>query len=138
MPKILSHSTVSNKSYPGINIQYPISQLIVSGKKIIETRTYPIPAKYLNQEMALIETPGKEGKFKSRVIAIIKFTDCFQYKNKKEFYADVNRHCVTEDSIWAWEDKEKWGWNVQVVSILEHSQLMVKPKGIVFTKNIAV
>ena len=29
------------KSYVGINIQFPISQLIVDGKKTIETRTYP-------------------------------------------------------------------------------------------------
>jgi len=129
---------VNKKFYPGINIQYPISQLIVSGKKTIETRTYPIPAKYLNHEMALIETPGKTGKFKARVIAIIRFTDCIQYKNKKEFYADVDKHCVTTDSVWAWKDKEKWGWNVKIVNVIEKPVSITQPKGIVFTKNITV
>jgi len=129
---------MSKKTYTGINIQYPISQLIVDGKKTIETRTYPIPDKYLNEEMALIETPGKTGKFKARVIAIIKFTECFQYKNKKEFYADSDKHCVTPDSDWAWTDGEKWGWKVSVVKNLPIQELKTIKKGIVYTNNLLV
>ena len=107
--------SMSKKTYTGINIQWPISQDILSGKKTIETRTYPIPEKYLNVEMAMIETPGKHGKFKARVVAIIKFTDYFQYKSKKSFYADKDKHLVTPDSPWAWQDKEKWGWKLQII-----------------------
>lgn len=47
----------------GINIQFPISQLIVDGSKTIETRTYPIPDHYIGKEMILIETPGKIKSF---------------------------------------------------------------------------
>ena len=129
---------MSKKTYTGINIQYPISQLIVEGKKTIETRTYPIPEKYLDKEMALVETPGKAGKFKSRVIAVIKFTECFQYKTKKEFYADTNRHCVTPDSMWAWNDGEKWGWKVIIIRQLAISIPMLKRSGIKFTTGINI
>jgi hypothetical protein len=78
-----------SKLLPGINIQAPISSLIVSGQKVVETRTYKIPEKYLDKELYLVETPGKSGKFKARVIAIIKFTNCFQYKNIKEFRVEI-------------------------------------------------
>lgn len=127
---------MSEKTYTGINIQYPISQLIVDGKKTIETRTYPIPEKYLNQEMLLIETPGKEGKFKARIIAIIKFTKCFQYKTKKEFYSQSDKHCVTKDSTWAWNDGDKWGWEVFVLKKINPPQDYLDRKGIKFTLGI--
>ncbi len=127
---------MSEKTYTGINIQYPISLLIIDGKKTIETRTYPIPEKYLNQKMLLIETPGKEGKFKARIIAIIKFTKCFQYKTKKEFYAQSDKHCVTKDSIWAWRDGEKWGWDVSIIKKVNPPQTFTGRKGIRFTLSI--
>ena len=127
-------SSKRGPTYPGINIQWPISELILSGEKTIETRTYPIPKKYLNQEMVFIETPGPKGKFKARVRAIIKFTNCFQYKSKKEFYADFKRHRVSKDSSWAWKEKSKWGWEILVVKFVDGT--FQNPKGIIFTKEI--
>lgn len=128
---------MTKKTYTGINIQYPISQLIVSGEKTIETRTYPIPKQYLNLEMILIETPGKVGKFKARAIAIIRFTKCFQYKTKKEFYASSEKHKVTPKSFWAWNDGEKWGWEVEVVKTISPPVLISK-RGIQYRKNIQI
>ena len=125
------------KTYPGINIQWPISELILSGEKTIETRTYPIPKKYLNQEMVLVETPGSKGKFKARTRAIIKFTDCFQYKNEKEFYDDFERHRVSKNSLWAWsDDKPKWGWVAKVIRIIKLPASIPNKRGIIYTKNI--
>jgi len=126
------------KSYTGINIQYPISQMIINKEKIIETRTYPLPSKYLNKEMALIETPGKSGTFKSRVIGIIKFTNSFQYKSKKEFYSDIKKHQVDKNSLWAWTQGDKWGWEVEIVKILSHPIEVTKKKGIRYTLGIQV
>lgn len=126
------------KSYTGINIQYPISQLIIDGMKSIETRTYPIPEKYLNQEMLLIETPGREGKFKSRIIGIIKFTDCFLYQNKKQFYLDYEKHFVNENSDWAWEERPKYGWNVTVIRKINPPLPFLEKKGIRFTLSITL
>ena len=129
-------SSKKRKSYPGINIQWPISELILSGEKTIETRTYPIPQKYLNQEMVLIETPGPKGKFKARTRAIIKFTDCFLYKSKREFYADSERHRVSKNSPWAWTDKPKWGWSILLVSKIESRHIL--NKGFLFTSSIKI
>lgn len=126
-----------SKTYTGINIQWPISELIIDGSKTIETRTYPIPEKYLNEEMLLIETPGKSGDFKARIRAIIKFKRCFQYKSKTEFYKDFDKHCVEKGSIWDWRDKSKWGWEVEVIKILKTPQ-PVKKHGIVYRKEISL
>lgn len=126
------------KTYTGINIQWPISEEITSGRKTIETRTYPIPEKYLNQEMLLIETPGKSKEFKSRIVAIIKFTSCKGYKNKAEFYTDTSKHLVDENSPWAWKDKKKFGWEIEVVKKLPFPLDYTKRKGIVFTNNISL
>ena len=127
-----------SKLYTGINIQYPISQLIINGQKSIETRTYPIPDKYMNQEMLLIETPGKKGKFKSRIIGVIKFTKCFIYKSKLDFYKDYKKHFVNEDSDWSWADKPKYGWKVKIVKIIDPPISFSGKKGIKFTLNIKI
>ncbi len=128
-----------NKSgnYTGINIQHPISQLITSGQKTIETRTYPIPAKYLNVPLVIVETPGKSGKFKSRAIGIVTFKNCFKYVDEKSFYKDFKLHCVDKQSLWKWSDKKpKWGWVIGSVSSLRVPVAISKKKGIVFTKSI--
>ena len=46
---------------PGINIQAPWAEAIVSGRKLIETRFYPMPRKWIGQPLAIIETPGQAG-----------------------------------------------------------------------------
>lgn len=127
---------MTKKTYTGINIQWPISREILAGRKSIETRFYPIPPKYLNQEMLLIETPGKQGEFKSRIAATIKFIKCFKYKDPKSFYADYPRHRVNKNSPWAWKDKPKWGWYVEVVKAISPSIPFLGKKGIIYTKNI--
>ena len=88
-------------------------------EKIIETRTYPLPERLKGIELAFIETPGKKGKFKSRVVAIIKFSDSFEYKTKKEFYADIEKHKVAKNSDWAWKDKSKHGWIIESLEVLD-------------------
>lgn len=126
-----------SSNYTGINIQYPISEEILTGKKVIETRTYPLPEKYLNETMLMIETPGKTGNFKARGVALIKFTKCHKYKNKKEFYTETNKHLVDEDSDWAWKDKPKYGWHLVIVKKINPILKLDKiKKGIVYTKNI--
>ena len=127
------------KSYTGINIQYPISQLILKGEKTIETRKYPIPKQYIGEKMVIIETPGKKGKFKARMIGFVTFDDSFEYKTEKEFYKDSKKHCVTPDSIWQWVDgQKKFGW--PVLNLFEFTNILKAPnkKGIKFTKNILI
>lgn len=127
---------MGTKEYTGINIQWPISELILSGEKSIETRTYPIPPNYLNKEMILIETPGPNGKFKSRMKGIIVFTDCFEYSSKTAFYKDSKKHRVSRKSEWAWTDKIKWGWAVKVNKIFTPPLPLQKRAGIKYSKGI--
>lgn len=129
---------MSKNIYTGINIQWPISDLILNGKKIIETRTYSIPKEYLNLDMVMIETPGKKGKFKARIVAIIRFTECIEYSSKEEFYKDIDKHYVAPDSEWAWTNKKKFGWKVSVIKVFEEKITLNKIKGIVFTKGIQI
>lgn len=123
----------------GINVQYPISRLILDGRKTIETRTYPIPKKYVGKDMVLVETPGRHGSFKARIVAIIRFTESFKYESKTAFYKDVKHHCVTPDSEWAWKDnKPKWGWRIDHISKFSKPRTLNIQKGIVYTLEISI
>ncbi len=125
------------KTLPGINIQYPISRLILEGKKTIETRTYPIPNHYIGKEMVIIETPGKDRKFTARIIGTIVFGESFEYKDKKSFYNDTSKHCVTPDSPWKWiAGASKWGWPVIRKIAFSKERPAPKKRGIKFVKNV--
>ncbi len=121
---------------PGINIQFPISELILSGDKIIETRTYPLPTEYENKRLYFVETPGKKGKFKSRVVAVIIFEKSFKYQSKTAFSKDKDLHKVYPNSEWDWKDKPKWGWPIKSVKKLPKAITLSQQKGIRFTKRI--
>lgn len=123
-------------SLSGINIQWPISEKIIDGFKTIETRTYPLNEKHINKPLLLIETPGKKGRFKARATGIIIFTNVIKYRSKKDFYEDYDRHLVDPLSDWAWKDKEKYGWEVEVIEKFQSPIDINFQKGIVFTNNI--
>ncbi|WP_041576781.1 hypothetical protein [Bdellovibrio bacteriovorus] len=122
---------------PGLNIQYPISQEIRLGNKTVETRFYPIPKKYLNIPMWLIETPGSVGNFSARAIAVVIFDSCFEYTSEAAFYKDSNRHLVDRKSDWKWDKKKnKWGWTISKIYPLKQSIPVSKRRGIVYTNSI--
>jgi len=126
---------MTDENFTGINIQFPISRDILAGKKVVETRTYPIPKAYLGVTLLMVETPGPKGKFKSRIVAKIRFSECFLYSSKRQFYGDSKRHLVTPDSPWAWADKPKWGWVIDLVEVLDEPKKAGKT-GIRYTKNL--
>jgi hypothetical protein len=127
------------REFIGLNLQFPISRLILEGEKTVETRTYPLPAKYVGKEIAIIETPGKSGDFKARVICIAVFGESVQYKNSKEFYLDEPKHRVSKGTIWAWNpEKPKWAWPLKHVKPLAKPQTVTKKRGIRYTRGITV
>jgi hypothetical protein len=130
---------------PGINIQWPWSQLIASGIKTVETRKYPIPEKYIDRPLALIETPGPRGKKeagieKARIIGVITFSESFEYKTVKQWRDDYERHCVpTNDPQFTYtKGTPKWGW--EVASVIQFTRPIKAPtkKGIVFATSCSV
>lgn len=121
----------------GINIQQPWADMLVNGDKTVETRSYHIPEKYIGETLAVIETPGKKGKFKSRIIGTITFSHSFKYNDKNEWISDYNRHKVNEDNKnYGWNDsKNKYGWVVSNVTKLENPVDPPKKRGIIFVNG---
>ena len=124
----------------GINIQSPWSGLLLMGEKCVETRNYPLPEKYEGEELALIETPGKSGKFKARIIGTITFSHSFKYPNETSWKDDHIRHLVDcEDKSFGWNpDKDKYGWVVSDIKVFDKHKPSPKNKGIIFTKNCEI
>lgn len=122
----------------GLNIQIPWSTLLINGDKSVETRSYRLPKQYEGVSLALIETPGKKGNFKSRVIGEITFSHCFKYSTKYEWISDYNRHKVNEnDQKFGWNPSvSKYGWVVSNIVKYDEPIIVNKKKGIVFTTGV--
>lgn len=126
------------KHYSAVNIQWPITELILNGSKTIETRTYPLPKKYIGEELVLIETPGPMGNFTARGIAIITFGASYQYSSRRHFNSEIRLHRVSQNSKWKWlEEKPKWAWPILKIKKIK-SAVIPKHKGIRFTNNVKV
>lgn len=121
----------------GVNIQYPWSHNLINGLKCVETRSYPIPEKYIGETLALIETPGKRKDFKAKIIGTITFSHCFKYQDKSEWLDDHHRHKVGEnDPDFGWkENKPKYGWVVSNVTKFKKPIDPPKRRGIIFTRH---
>ena len=121
----------------GLNVQSPWSTLLINGQKSVETRSYRLPQRLEGVELALIETPGKRGKFKSRIIGIITFSESFRYKDKNEWTNDYHRHRVDEnDDDYGWKYyKSKYGWVVSNVEKFEKPFDPPAKRGIIYAKN---
>jgi hypothetical protein len=86
--------------------------------------------------LALIETPGKSAKFKSRIIGTITFSSSVQYPSKEQWESDESRHKVSiEDRTYGWKDKPKFGWIVKSVKRFENPIDPPAKRGIIYAKN---
>lgn len=127
----------STNPLPGLNIQQPWAALMLSGKKTVETRFYPIPDKYLDVPLAIIETPGKTGNFKSRIVGAVIFSDCYQYKSEQDFRKDAKRHLISNGDQFDWtSDKRKWAWVIREVKALKNPVPAPSKRGIIWTSKI--
>lgn len=135
----------ANVTVSGINIQWPWSQLLLSGKKSVETRTYPLPKAYQGKWLALIETPGPKGRQmagieKARILGLIAFSDSFQYRDRDHWMSDFDRHLVSSDdpSFSYQQENMKWGWALVGCMRFEVPQQAPRRKGIIFTRDCRV
>jgi hypothetical protein len=124
----------------GINIQAPWSLLLIDGTKSVETRSYPLPKKYEGIELALIETPGKNGKFKSRIIGTIIFSHSFKYPDENAWKQDYNRHLVEYNhDLYGWkENKPKYGWVVSSITKFDEPCDPPRKRGIIYTRSCKI
>jgi hypothetical protein len=123
------------KSLTGINIQAPWAELLINGQKTVETRSYRLPQRLEGVELAIIETPGKSAKFKSRIIGTITFSNSFQYLDINDWLSDYNRHLVPINSEYRFIDKPKFGWIVQSVTKLDNPVDPPSKRGIIYAKG---
>ncbi|MGE3759560.1 MAG: hypothetical protein AB7H97_17475 [Pseudobdellovibrionaceae bacterium] len=133
------------KILDGINIQWPWSELIVTGKKRVETRSYRLPERLYGVEIAIIETPGKQGLkeagiSKARIIGTVIFEKSYLYKNKEHWLTEERIHLVSsDDSLYGFQkNKEKWAWVVGRVKKLDKPVPPPPKRGIIFAKNCKV
>jgi hypothetical protein len=120
----------------GLNVRSPWSTLLINGQKTVETRSYRLPTRLEGVELALIETPGKSAKFKSRIIGTITFSSCVQYSSKEQWESDESRHNVSiNDKTYGWKDKPKFGWIVQSVKKFKNPVDPPTKRGIIYAKN---
>ena len=123
----------------GLNVQAPWANLLIDGLKTVETRSYHLPLKYEGVELYLVETPGKLGKFKARVIGAITFSHSFKYATKTDWINDYNRHLVSQnDPLYSWNDKPKYGWVVCSVEKFDEPLDISGKRGIIFTNNLKI
>ena len=124
----------------GINIQSPWAELLLEGKKTIETRAYALPPKYWGKDLALIRTPGSSKELRSEIIGIIRFESCFKYSSKDEWTSDLKKHLVPIDhpQFKFLISKPKFGWKVTQVKRLRRAIIPPKPRGIVFASNCKI
>ena len=126
-------------SVPGINIQWPWSQYILSGKKTVETRHFCLPEKYRGIPIALIETPGKADSVnrpsRARILGLIIFDRSFSYKSFADWKRDYQRHQVpVGQHLFGYKKNQtKWGWEVQHVEAFEKPLPAPRRRGIIFT-----
>jgi hypothetical protein len=133
------------KLLDGINIQWPWSELLVSGKKVIETRSYPLPERLKGVELAVIETPGPKGKreagiAKARIIGTIIFDGSYQYKSRSHWLREKAKHLVTPDDkqFKYLLNKKKYAWTVGQVNRFSSPLPPPSKRGIVIAKNCKV
>jgi hypothetical protein len=133
-------NAVSSAAISGLNIQWPWSERILKKEKTIETRYYPLPRKYIGIRLALIETPGKSGKFKARIVGFVTFGEPFKYKSRTHFDSEYSKHLVkSDDKALGWSSKKpKWGWPVIETEVLREPVLAPVPRGIVFCTQCKV
>lgn len=129
----------------GVNIQWPWSQLILSRKKTVETRAYPLPKHHIGKELAIIETPGARGKeqagiIKARIIGTITFKESFQYTSREHWLKDFKHHRVeVNDPLFAYrENAPKWGWPIEKVVVFQKPLSAPTKRGIIFATNCKI
>ena len=110
------------------------ADLIVSGKKSIETRRSRSLDNLIGNRVKIVRTTGKGDE--ARVIGEVTIGEPIQYKTRAEFAKDYDKHLVDEDSDFAFQDGGKFGYPMINPERYETPYPMPKRKGIVYTKEV--
>ena len=118
----------------GININddlMPFTDLILSGKKTIETRNKNTLKSLINTTVGIIKT-GKNKQ--ALLVGLMKISEPKVYLSKPEFRKDKNKHLIKSDSKLDFKDSKKFGYPI-VKTYKFREAIPVFSRGIVF-RNI--
>ena len=123
---------------PGLNIQWPFSQLVLLGVKTEEIRSYALNHRDIavaNQEYYIVETKGPSKKAMknaifgdidiaprpnaAHLVGTVTFSQSHQYKDQNTFHQARDKHCVAEGAEkYDWDgtgNRQSFGWQVSKV-----------------------
>ena len=134
--------------------------MILDGLKTVEARTYKLTG-YLNEDLWIIETPGKGRRGESyigvngkltkhghsptsvaRIIGIVRFGSSFQYTDLAHWHNDEESHRIPEGSFFDWQGPKSkktpkmYGWKVTSAQALVVPQQRPDKKGMIGCKAI--
>ena len=96
-----------------IYIRNPWAQLIVDGKKTIETAAFNLPDRFINKWL-YVQTENK------MIIGKVKFTATKKYTTAETFDSDTTAHCVGEGSPYHFRQRQRcFGWVVGAVVVFK-------------------
>ena len=130
---------ISQCSYPGLNIQWPYSQLILAGAKKTEARAYALGYRNIavgNKEHWIVKTAGDSpSAIKNavvdgvdidprpkcaQVVGLVTFSHSEPYSDTTSFRRDVDRHRVKAGAAKDWSGEGKmYAWHISSVRRVE-------------------
>ena len=144
-------------SLPGLNINWPFSQLILAGVKTVEARSYVLGYKNIAQpdvEMWLVETRAQEDALakgwvlaggaavpprpeEAQIVGTVTFSRSDEYTSLLAFGADRENHRIAPGGHYDWDGTgERHAWRVSAVRRLAQPVPQPGRKGYTgFTKN---
>ena len=123
-------------SLPGLNINWPFSQLILAGVKTVEVRSYALGYRNIAQpdvEMWLVETPGNAKAISTgwvlaggaavvprpenaQIVGTVTFSRSDEYETPAAFRADEENHRIAKGGSYDWDGKGKrHAWRVSAI-----------------------
>lgn len=111
-----------------LEVQQPWSELVLTGAKAVETRSYPFPLWLIGEKIWVLQssagTPGVSSvpdfvwpyDRRCSLAGYIVISDCIRYPTRASWEADTLRHCVPVDEAGAygWSDtRDLYGWVVE-------------------------
>ena len=129
---MVASSSSESLSLRGLNVQWPFSQLLLSGKKTIEVRAYALGHRgiaHADEDMWLVETIGRTEDAnrnavcsdlampprptKAQVIGIVRFASSKKYASTMAFRTDSLYHRIRPEGAYHWNGEgERHGWIV--------------------------
>ena len=121
---------------PGLNINWPFSQLILAGVKTVEVRSYALGYRNIAQpdvEMRLVETSAQADanskgwvlpggavmaprQEKAQIVGTVTFSRLDEYESLAVFRANRRNHRIAKDGHYDWDGKgERHAWRVSAV-----------------------